>query len=228
MLRNLIKKVFLTPVLMAGVLFLTNTTSAEEKQIRPNIHHLTNEKTAKKVAEDIPSDNTGRIPGELHKHSLGIGVGQTFLRSTLGENGNDKITLDAYYNYSASYSFDFMANVHYSTHHYIDRTATARGLALAIKGKLYQIDAFSPFAFGGFGFYYPGATRPVGNSLVETRSQLVFGMNAGCGVELRLNSNVVIGAIIHYHDPFDVRQEVGPTLEASYMKMLLTALYTFN
>jgi opacity protein-like surface antigen len=121
-----------------------------------------------------------------------------------------------------------MANAHWSNHSYLNRESTARGLALAIKGKGYQIDAFSPFVFGGFGFYYPSATRLVGSELLETRSQLVFGVNAGGGVELRLNSKVVIGAIFHYHDPFDVRQEVGPTLQASYLKLLFTVLYTFN
>jgi hypothetical protein len=53
-------------------------------------------------------------------------------------------------------------------------------------------------------------------------------MNAGVGVELKLNSQASVGVIAHYHDPFDVRQEVGPELEGSYMKLLLTALYTFN
>lgn len=216
---------------MAGVSFLAPAIAKEDRQIKPNIHQLTNEKTAKKVSEDIPEESAPaatRIPGELNKHSLGLGFGQTFLRSTLADNGNDKITAELYYNYSASYSFDFMANAHWDTHTYKDRESTTRGLALAIKGKGFQLDAFAPYVFGGFGFYYPSAKRPVATEIVETRSQVVFGVNAGAGVELRLNSRVVVGAIMHYHDPFDVRQEVGPTLQASYLKLLLTALYTFN
>jgi opacity protein-like surface antigen len=218
---------------MAGVSFSANAAAKQEKQIKPNIHQLTNEATAKtteeEVTEDEPIRNAPRISGEIHKHSLGVGFGQTFLRSSLGDNGNDKITADLYYNYSASYSFDFLANAHWDSYSYLNRTAATRGLALAIKGKLYQIDAFSPYVFGGFGFYSPAVRRYISTTeLADTRSQVVFGVNAGAGVELRLNSKVTVGALVHYHDPFDVRQDSGPTLQASYMKILLTAFYTFN
>lgn len=226
MLNKILKIVLLTPVLMAGVSFSTPALS-EEKQVKPNIHVLTSDKAAQKANNAAP-EASDRIPGEIHKHSLGIGIGQTFLRSNLSENGNDKITEDLYYNYSASYSFDFVANAHYSHHTYLNREATTRGLALAIKGKGFQFDAFSPFVLGGLGFYMPSASRIVNGVPTESRKQLVFGVNVGAGVELRLNSEVTIGVIAHYHDPFDVRQDVGPTLEASYMKLLLLVSYTFN
>lgn len=227
MLNKILKIVHITPVLMAGVFISAPITHAEE-QMKPNIHQLTSDQTAKKVNNEIPSEGD-RIPGQIHKHSLGFGIGQTFLRSGLADNGNDKITPDLYYSYSASYSFDFVANAHYSNHTYLNREATIRGLALAIKGKGFQFDAFSPFVLGGFGFYLPSVKRvqPDG-TLGETRSQLVFGMNIGAGVELRLNDEVSVGVIAHYHDPFDVRQDVGPKLEASYMKLLITAMYTFH
>jgi hypothetical protein len=225
MLNKILKLVIVAPVLMAGVFISAN---AEEKQVKPNIHNLTGEQSSKKVSSDIPDSQEGRIPGDIHKSSLGIGVGQTFLRSDLGNNGNDKITADVYYNYSASYSFDFLANLHYSTHQYINRSSKISGLALAIKGKGFQYDAFSPFVLGGFGFYMPGATRLVDGVLSTAREQLVFGFNAGVGADLRLNSNASIGVIAHYHDPFDVRQEVGPALQGSYLKLLMTAMYTFN
>jgi len=221
---SFVKKFFITPALVAGVSF---SAIAEEK-VKPNIQVLTSEKSAEKVQDKIPANQEPRIPNEIQKHSLGIGLGQTFLRSDLGDNGNDKITADIYYNYAASYSFDFMANFHWSKHEFLNRNATIKGLALAIKGKGYQYDAFSPYAFGGFGFYLPAATRIVGGSPLETRDQLVFGVNAGVGVELRLNSQAVIGVIAHYHDPFDLRQEVGSDLEGSYLKLLITAMYTFN
>lgn len=224
MLNKIFKIVTIAPVLLAGVSF----SATAQDQIKPNIHALTSDSKAKQVNDKIPDASDSRIPGDIHKHSLGIGVGQTFLRSDLGDNGNDKITADIYYNYSASYSFDFMANLHWSKHEFLNRSSTARGLALAIKGKGFQYDAFSPFVMGGFGFYLPKATRIYNNNPTETRSQLVFGVNAGIGVELKLNSQASVGVIAHYHDPFDVRQEVGPELEGSYMKLLLTALYTFN
>lgn len=225
MLKDLIKIVIIAPVLMAGV---SLKAFAEDKQIKPNIHQLTSDQNAKNVNNDIPTSSEPRIPGEIHRSSIGIGIGQTFLRSDFASNGNDKITPDIYFNYSASYSFDFMANLHWSHHEFLNRSTTIRGLAMAIKGKGFQYDAFAPFVFGGFGFYLPGATRIVDNVPTATRDQLVFGVNAGVGVELKLNSNVTVGVLAHYHDPFDVRQDVGPQLEGSYMKLLVTALYTFN
>lgn len=227
MLNKIFKIVSKAPVLMAGVLLFAPTIHAQEKQIKPNIHQLTSDKTAQKVNGDIPEAGE-RIPGAIHKHSIGLGVGQTFLRSDFADQGNDKITPDLYYTYSASYSFDFVANLHYSKHEYLNRDATIRGLALSIKGKGFQYDAFSPFVLGGFGFYLPGATRITNGVPTETREQLVFGFNLGGGVELRLNNEVSVGVIAHYHDPFDVRQEVGPELEGSYMKLLIVASYTFN
>jgi opacity protein-like surface antigen len=229
MLNKILKIVQITPVLMAGVFISAPLTlGAQEKQIKPNIHQLTNESSAKSVNNNIPSADEARIPNEINKHSIGIGLGQTFLRSDFHDHGTDKITPDIYYNYSASYSFDFMANAHWSKHKYLNRDVTVKGLALAIKGKGFQFDAFSPFVLGGFGFYAPQATRSLNGVLTETRSQLVFGMNLGIGVELRLNSQATVGVIAHYHDPFDVRQEIGSDLEGSYMKMLLLGMYTFN
>jgi opacity protein-like surface antigen len=227
MLDKILKIVLITPVLVAGVSFLSIAFS-EENQVKPNIHQLTSDKAAQKSGNITSSDSSERIPGEIHKHSLGIGIGQTFLRSDLGNNGNDKITADLYYNYSASHSFDFVANAHYSQHSYLNRDATIEGLALAIKGKGYQLDAFSPFILGGFGFYLPSVSRIQKDVPVETRKQLVFGVNIGAGVELRLNSNTSVAALAHYHDPFDVRQDDGTRLEASYMKLLMIASYTFN
>ncbi len=229
MLSKILKIVHITPVLMAGVFILSQQPlHAEEAQVKPNIGNLTSESTAKKVNNNIPTPTEPRIPNEVNKQSIGIGLGQTFLRNDFADNGNDKITPDIYYNYSASYSFDFMANLHYSKHEYLNRNVTIRGLALSIKGKGYQFDAFSPFILGGFGFYLPSATRLVNNTPTQTRDQLVFGMNLGAGVELRLNSEVTVGVIAHYHDPFNVRQEFGPELNGSYMKLLLVGMYTFR
>jgi len=212
---------------MTGV-FVSEAYS-QDKQMKPNMHQLTSETTAKKVNNDIPSGGSElRIPGSIRKHSFGLGLGQTFLRSDFHDQGTDKITPDLYYNYSASYSFDFMANLHWSKHSYLNQDVTVKGLALAIKAKVFQFDAFSPFFLGGFGFYLPQAHRYQGATVKETREQLVFGMNLGTGVELRLNDEFTIGVIAHYHDPFDVRQENAPDLEGSYMKLLIMGMYTFN
>ncbi|MBY0412637.1 MAG: hypothetical protein K2Q18_00655 [Bdellovibrionales bacterium] len=226
MLNKIFKIVLLAPVLTTGVFI--STAHSEEKQIKPNIHNLTSDTTAKKVDNNIPAATESRIPGDINKHSVGLGIGQTFLRSDFHEHGTDKITPDLYYNYSASYSFDFLANLHWSKHKYMGRNTTIRGLALSIKGKGYQFDAFSPFLLGGFGFYLPSATRILNGVPTKTRDQLVFGLNLGAGVELKLNNEVTIGVIAHYHDPFSVRQEVSSDLDGSYMKLLLLGMYTFN
>lgn len=229
MLSKILKIVQLTPVLMAGVLIFTQPDSiAQDQQMRPSIGNLTTDSTAQKVNNNIPTPTEPRVPNEVNKHSIGIGLGQTFLRNDFADNGNDKITPDIYYNYSASYSFDFLANLHWSKHQYLNRDVTIRGLALSIKGKGYQFDAFSPFVVGGFGFYLPGATRIINNIPTETRNQLVFGMNFGAGVELRLNSEATVGVIAHYHDPFNLRQELAPELNGSYMKLLILGMFTFR
>ncbi len=229
MLNKIFKIDRLTPVLMAGVFISAPIIKlkAEETQVKPNIHRITSEKAAQKVNNSIP-DSSDIILGQLHKHSIGIGIGQTFLRSDLGDNGNDKITPELYYNYSASYSFDFLANLHYSSHEFLNRQSKARGLALAIKGKGFQFDAFSPFVLAGLGFYLPSAKRLINGVPTDSRSQLVFGVNVGAGVELHLNNEITVGVIAHYHDPFDVRQDIGGPLEASYMKLLILASYTFK
>jgi len=142
MLSKILKIVQITPVLMAGVFISSlSTLHAEEAQMKPNIGNLTSESNAKKVNNNIPTPTEPRIPSDINKQSIGLGLGQTFLRNDFADNGNDKITPDIFYNYSASYSFDFMANLHYSKHEYLNRNVTIRGLALSIKGKGYQFDA---------------------------------------------------------------------------------------
>src|SRR5690606_25591879 len=50
--------------------------------------------------EVISPTNSGR----LNRHSVVLGFGQTFLMQDLEDTGEDKITFDGFYNYSASYS----------------------------------------------------------------------------------------------------------------------------
>lgn len=220
------KKKLFSQILAVSVLLMSE---AAFSQVKPNLGQLTSDKTAEKVKDEIPSTgaHNGFIPG-LQRHSLGLGIGQTFLRSDFEDNGEDKITFDLYYNYSASYSFDFVANLHFTDHEFRNTATELKGLALAIKGKLYQFDAFAPYALGGFGFYKPQVTQNVNNVLRESDSKLVFGINFGAGVDLALNERITVGALLHYHDPFDVKQETGNKIEGSYYKLLITAMYTFN
>jgi len=207
---------------LAPVIFLTGAFSVQAE--KPSIKALTSGKSAEKQARNIPSP---RLRGSLKKHSVGLGIGQTFLKSDFKQNGEDQITWDLFYNYSASHSFDFIANFHTSSHKFSGRKASLTGLALGLKAKIYQIDSFSPFVTGGLGFYQPRLTRNVNGVLTESDSKLTFGFHFGGGAELRLNKDVSVGLMGQFHNPFDIRQENQPEVEGSYYKLLLIGFYTF-
>lgn len=172
-------------------------------------------KTTKKVLNSVQR--------EIHKHALGVGLGQTFLMGSYEEKGDDKITGDLFYSYSASYSFDLLLNLHSSTHSYRDKKVWLRGLTMGIKGRSYEFDAFSPFVVGGLGFYRPQISQDGKSSDVKN----TFGMNLGAGMDLRLNSIVTVGLMTQYHLPFEVKQDDMENVRGSYFKLLLTSMYLF-
>ena len=49
----------------------------------------------------------------------------------------------------------------------------------------------------------------------------------GAGADLRLNHKMIIGIILQYHKPFEVKQEETADIRGSYAKLLLTAMYLF-
>lgn len=163
----------------------------------------------------------------LGAHSLGIGLGQTFLTGDFGENGEDSITVDLYYKYKASYSFDLIVNGHYSSHELADKKSELVSLNAGIKAKLYNFDAFNPYVLGGLGFYLPTVTRVIEDNLKNSESKLSFGTHIGVGGELELNEKFSVGVLAHYHNPFDVKQGNDPEVEGSYYKLLFTTLYSF-
>jgi hypothetical protein len=178
-------------------------------------------------SESTPStsNNAGILGmGAPHSHSLGLGLGQTFPFGTYKKYGDSRISIpDLLYTYSASYSFDFLLDVHYTTHKTTDRELKLFGFAPAVKAKLFQFDAFSPFVLGGLGFYLPQWEERG----IASNRKLVFGTNIGVGGDLRLNQHFMIGVLFTHHNPFDVKQDSGPTVEGHYAKMLLTGMYTF-
>lgn len=197
---------------------------------KKSIQELTSAKTAKKVASDIPASAKKVFKGpkgDLKRHYLGIGVGQTFLFSDFKDNGEDKITGDIFYEFSASHSFDAYANFHYSKHEYRDRYTKIMGLNLGVKGKLFQFDAFSPYVLGGLGFYRPEMRRLVSGSLQNSEAKLTFGFTFGAGVDLKLSDHYKVGALFQFHNPFDVEQDEGTDVEGSYYKLMLTGGYIF-
>ena len=177
--------------------------------------------------QDSPSLGDESLVQPLKTHSIGIGIGQTFLLGDFDDNGEDAITVDIFYSYAASYSFDFFVNAHYSHHDFMDKEVDLPGIAFGIKGKFFQFDQFTPFAIAGLGFYKPKATRNNAGQLQETDSKFTFGTSFGVGVELKLNNKFAFGILAQYHNPFDVKQEVGLPLEGSYSKLMITSMYTF-
>ncbi len=167
---------------------------------------------------------------DVNQHSVGVGIGETFLVGDFANQGENSITMDLYYGYSASHSFDVVVNGHYSKHKNADqRKVVLQGLNFGIKAKFYQFDAFSPYGLAGLGFYRPYATRPVTQNgqttMVESEKKTAFGINLGVGADLRLNRHVEVGVLAHYHNPFDVKQNTGDDTVGSYFKLLLLVSY---
>lgn len=172
--------------------------------------------------------STNRIHSNLESHSIGVGIGQTFLKSDFGRAGDDKITWDLFYNYRASHSFDFIANYHFMKHRFGKTFTQTNGLALGIKARVFQFDNFSPYVLGGFGFYQPKIRRDIGGEDFRTSdTKTTFGWHIGSGAELQLNRHFSAGVLLHIHNPFSIQQEQGPDVRGWYYKLLLTGMYTF-
>jgi opacity protein-like surface antigen len=161
---------------------------------------------------------------EIQKHSLGLGLGQTFLFGKFEKKGENKVTTDILYSYTASYSFDLLLNFHYSEHEHKDMKVILRGYTMSIKARSYEFDAFSPFILGGLGFYMPQIKNADGET---SEAKYTFGFNAGAGADLRLNRQVVVGILTQFHKPFEIKQDETENVTGSYFKLLLTAMYLF-
>lgn len=212
-----ISKSILRPAAIIAGLFIFSAQAQTVKQ-------LTSKKSAKKNEDAIAAAQL--LSGqELHIHSLGIGIGQTLLMSDLEENGEDKITAELFYNYKASYSFDFYANLHYSKHELEEKGTYSKigGLVLGAKGKLFHYDAFQPFVGGGLGFFRPQIKKET----YKSKGKTVFGYQAVAGADFDLNRKISVGGMFIFNNPFDVEQESTADVEGYYFKMLLTAFYKF-
>jgi hypothetical protein len=207
----------------------TPDTSAELKDSSPKVETKTEEKkTAEKVEEDKEAPeheySNSPAPRKLHQHGLGLGVGQTFLYGNYGKYGQDKITADLLYSYTASNSFDLLVDAHMSTHKDNSEEMKLMGLAGSFKGRLVEYDNFSPYFLAGLGFYAPQADR---DGTGKTPRKLTFGANFGGGLDLRLNEHYVIGVMAQLHWPFRVQEDKGSDLKGYYGKLLLTGMYLF-
>lgn len=221
------KNLMTIKILVPAIFLIAGTNFAFAKQ---SIKELTSKETNQSILKEIPKSTTAapQAPkGELNRHSLAIGIGQTFLFGEFKQRGEDSITADFYYTYSASYSFDMFTNFHYSKHSFGNSYVTLPGLVAGIKARMFNFDSFSPYLLGGLGFYRPKVKRPIDGELVTSKSKLTFGFNFGGGVDLRLNEHYSVGLLAHYHNPFDVRQTVGTDIEGSYFKLMMMGSYTF-
>lgn len=183
--------------------------------------------TVKKVVEEAKQEVTKTFAPtqrEIHKHALGIGLGQTFLMGNFEKKGDNKITADILYSYTASYTFDLLINAHFSNHEFKERAVFLRGYTMSIKARSYEFDSFSPFLLGGLGFYMPQIRNNDGET---SEAKYTFGFNVGAGLDLRLNNKVVTGVMAQFHNPFEIKQDETETVRGSYFKLLLTAMYLF-
>ncbi len=182
-------------------------------------------KIEKMTTGDGPKDLPGsRVDDYLKIHSLGLGIGTTWLSGDFGNYGSDGISWDIYYDYSASHSFDLLVDFHWNKFsNDSGGKETQLGLVPSAKVKFYQFDNFTPYAILGLGFYAP----EVSNSTYDSETKIVLGVSYGLGIDLRLSRHFKFGAIYQVHDPFDVSQPNGPELEGSYSKLLLVGSYSF-
>lgn len=166
-------------------------------------------------------------PRKVQKHGAGIGLGETFLLGNYSNYGNDKITLDLFYSYTASYSFDLLINGHISEHKDENEKMRLMGLSSSIKARVVEYDNLSPYFLGGLGFYAPRAKRIIDNQSKWSDQKVTFGLNFGGGLDLRLNDHYVVGVMGQLHWPFEVQQEHQSDLKGYYFKLLLTGMYLF-
>ncbi len=212
-----IKIATLTTFLLVGVSVVSAKSS---------IQNLTSKENTKEVPAP-PSTSPASSSNGTQEHSIGFGLGQTFLYRDFSKNGEDKISAELLYNYSANHSFDLLINYHYSSHSLGNTETIIQGLVSSVKAKLFQFDNLSPFVLAGLGFYSPKVKRLVHNTLKESETKIVFGWNMGIGFDLKLNRHFMTGMLLQYHNPFDVQQGLDPEVEGSYFKLLLTSYYTF-
>ena len=226
--------------LLRGAIFFSLILMApsQNSYAANTMKRITSKKSAEDIAKKLPAPRT---QDDFQVHSLGLGIGQTFLASGFRDYGDDKVTWDLLYDYSASYSFDMLVNFHMSSHkrpNSNDREIDLAGLAFGIKGKVFQFDSFSPFILGGLGFYYPALQRNQAssqsggtpdNTVVKSSKKLTFGWHAGVGAELKLNPHFKMGLLGHFHNPFDIEQDAEfGKVDGHYFKLLVTGLYSFN
>ncbi|OFZ23940.1 MAG: hypothetical protein A2202_00075 [Bdellovibrionales bacterium RIFOXYA1_FULL_36_14] len=219
-------KLLLAAIFVGSSFFVCAQEKAGSAQDSKENHKTPSNETAK-IKEVSDTASNPYSTSEVNLHSIGLAIGQTFLHGDFSDNGENQVTFDGYYDYTASHSFDFVANTHFSKHKFRNLYTQINGLAFSIKGKFFQFDSFAPFILGGLGFYMPKQKRIIDGQIRESESKLTIGTNIGLGTELKLNRHFKLWLIIHHHNPFDIKQEVGTEIEGRYTKLLMAGFFTF-
>lgn len=211
--------------------FFAFTIQAQERQDNL-IDAIQNKDSSEAPSEaSTPDSNTSsnNYSRKTKKHGLGLGLGQSILGGKYAKYGDDKITLDFFYTYIASYSFDLLLNLTLNRFEKNQNTVNFRGLSIDIKGRLYDFDQFSPYFIGGVGFYQPSweIDPEDDGTFIESDKKMVFGINAGLGADLALNDKFSIGLLGALYFPFSVAQDNGPDVKGRMFKFLLTGFYFF-
>ncbi len=226
--------------LVAMSFFKSPLSFAETKSPAPTAFKIKTPNTKTQLVEDKsvnpeeePKEESSRYQSSegsqrrLKQHGLGLGLGETFLLGNYSKYGEDKITMDLFYSYAASYSFDLLLNAHMSEHKDNSERMKVMGLTSSIKGRFVEYDNFSPYFLAGLGFYAPQAKRVVNGDNQWSDRKVTFGFNFGGGLDLRLNDHYVVGLLGQMHCPFEVKQEEGPNVKGYYFKLLITGMYLF-
>src|SRR5690554_2149198 len=229
------KKFFMPLMALVAMSFTAPSFSQEERAFSPKIKvqdtssDLIDSSPAKPAVEQPKSEvrATSGAPRRIQRHGLGIGLGQTFLLGGFSKHGNNKITADLLYSYAASYSFDLLANAHFSQHKDEGEKVKLLGFNAGIKARVVEFDNFSPYVVGGLGFYAPQVRRLSGGKMQWSDQKLTFGVNFGAGVDLRLNDEWVVGVLGQLHAPFVVEQEGQKDVRGYYFKLMFTGMYLF-
>ena len=202
-------------------------TPETSKELKDSSNLIQDESESVEQKATLVEGKNTASPRRLQQHGLGLGLGQTFLLGNYGKHGNDKITLDLFYSYAASYSFDLLLNAHWSKLEDENEAMRIMGLAASIKGRVVEFDKLSPYFLGGLGFYAPRAKREAGGTTKWSDQKITFGLNFGGGLDLRLNDEYVVGVLGQMHWPFRLEQEGQSDLKGYYFKLLFTGMYLF-
>ena len=134
-------------------------------------------------------------------HNLSLGVGQVFLLGDPSTHGENAIGFDLNYTYGVSDLFAFQSNVGYSSHSQPNQSYNVSHLEAGLRTNLVYFDQLVPFLTIGLGFYHPSISYSDKDN--TTLGAVLFGLQAGAGIDLFVTNSVFFGTRLTYNDMFD-------------------------